>query len=108
MTPRFWASRSMAPGVIWPSPRIVRSAFRCSRTSNPRAKFPAPICPIGAGNFALGFEVREQRKADLTILGEGQMTPGAIDRDAQNLGVMFEELRHHLLVQDHLVAADGT
>src|SRR5207245_7618804 len=41
------------------------------------------------------------------IFREGQMTPDPVYRDAQELCLELLELGEHLLVQSHLVGADG-
>jgi hypothetical protein len=43
---------------------------------------------------------------DVAVLGEGQMEPYAVDRYAQDPRIVLVELRHDLLIEHHLIAAD--
>src|SRR5439155_8902588 len=60
---------------------------------------------IGPCQLALRFEVREQREMEVAVLGEGQVTPHAVYRDAHQLRVELPELREHGLIQRQLVGA---
>ena len=42
----------------------------------------------------------------VAVVGEGEVAPDAVDRDAQQLGVELLELRQELVVERQLVAAD--
>jgi hypothetical protein len=70
--------------------------------------FSFPISSIGACDLSLRVEVREQREVQMTVLGECLMTTSTIDRDAQELGSRLVELRKDLIIERHLVTADGT
>src|SRR2546426_12603644 len=52
-----------------------------------RRPVPRAICTIGRGNSSLGLKIREQRKSELAVVREGQMTPDPIDRDTYQLCV---------------------
>jgi hypothetical protein len=67
----------------------------------------AVIGAIFPRDVAFGFEVGQQRKVKLAVLREGEMAPHAVDRNPENLGAEFAKLRQHLVVERHLVAADG-
>jgi hypothetical protein len=54
------------------------------------------------------MEVRQQRKVQVAMLGEGLVAPGPVHRNAQELSPMLVELGEHLVVERHLVAADWT
>ena len=54
------------------------------------------------------MEVRQQRKVQVAMLGEGLVAPGPVHRNAQELSPMLVELWEHLVVERHLVAADWT
>ena len=64
------------------------------------------IHAVAPRHVALGLEVGEQRKLELAASRERAMAPRAVDRDAEQLGVVFRELVRHLVVERHLIAAD--
>src|SRR5207249_2147934 len=53
----------------------------------------------------LGLEVREQGEVELALVGERSVAPGAIHRDAEQLGAVAVEIGEDLVVQRHLIAA---
>src|SRR6266446_2378363 len=55
-----------------------------------------------------GLEVREQGEMQFALAGERSVAPGAIHRDAEQLGAVALELGQDLVVQRHLIAADRT
>jgi hypothetical protein len=55
----------------------------------------------------LGLKVGEKRKVDMVMLREGIVTPDAIDRDAKDLGAILFKLRERLVVEGHLITANG-
>jgi hypothetical protein len=61
------------------------------------------ICTILFSDRTLGLEVGEQRKMKFTLLRVGLVTPCAIDRNAQYLGVVLMKHWTHLIVECHLV-----
>jgi len=66
-----------------------------------------PVHAIGAGHRALGLVIGQEREAQRPLFGESPVRPAAIHRDAEQHGVEALELRQHLVVQGHLVAAAG-
>src|SRR3954470_3506518 len=56
----------------------------------------------------LGMEVRQQRKVQVAMLGEGLVAPGSVYGEAQELGPVLAKLGKDLVVERHLVAADRT
>src|ERR1700677_1014838 len=46
-----------------------------------------PIGAIGMGDCSFGCKIGEQRKVQLAVFGEGAVTPGAIDRNTQQVGL---------------------
>src|SRR5205823_3535427 len=63
---------------------------------------------VAARHRPLRLEVREQGKVQLALVGERPVAPRAIHRDAEELGAVARELGEDLVVQRHLIAADGT
>ena len=44
----------------------------------------------------------------MAVFGEGTVAPHAVDRDAEQTRAVALEFGEHLVVQSHLIAADGT
>src|SRR5258708_3446687 len=65
------------------------------------------IDAIVPGNGALGLEVREKRELEPAVLLEREVAPDAVDRDPEQLGAELPEFRQDLVIERHLVAADG-
>ena len=59
-------------------------------------------------DISLGFEVGQQRKAQLSVVRECDVTPHAVDRNADQLGVESRKLWKDFVVEPHLIAADRT
>jgi hypothetical protein len=63
---------------------------------------------VGARHVSLGLEVRQQGEVKLARLGKSAVAPDAVDRDPEHLRAVAPELRKDLVVERHLIAADGT
>src|SRR5258708_25851693 len=61
---------------------------------------------IAARDRPFGLEIRQQRELQLAVADEGEVTPDAIHRDAQQLGTKAPKLWQHFVIERHLVAAD--
>src|SRR5258707_2280747 len=65
-----------------------------------------PISSVALRDLTLGVEVRQQRKMQVAVFGEGLVAPSAVYRNSQELSAMFAELGKDFIVKRHLVAAD--
>src|ERR1700704_4681722 len=70
--------------------------------------FIGTIGAVFPRHFALGFKIGEQRKVQAAVASKGGMAPDAVDRDTQQLCLVFMELRKNLVVQSHLIAKTRT
>src|SRR6185312_10597630 len=67
-------------------------------------------CPIDAvclRHRALRLEVRKEREMELPFRRERRVTPRAVHGDPEELRLVASKLRHDLVVERHLVSADG-
>jgi hypothetical protein len=85
----------------------LHDAVRIDHIQGPLARtvFVA-VGVIRPGDVALGLEVGKQREMQVPILGEGEMTPDPVHRDAHELRIELLELGEQLLVQGKLIGAD--
>ena len=54
------------------------------------------------------MEIGQQRKMQTAVLGISLMAPGAIHRNAEELGAVLAELGEDFIVERQLIAADRT
>ena len=54
------------------------------------------------------MEVGDQGEMKLVCFRVGLMTPGSVDRNADQFGAMLPELRQYHIVEGHLIATNGT
>ena len=56
----------------------------------------------------LGLEVAQEREVEMARVPEGCVAPDAVYRDADDVGTQAMKLRVQLVIEAHLVTADGT
>src|SRR5689334_8346644 len=66
------------------------------------------VSTVGARHGALRLEIRKQRKVKPPILRESLMTPGPVDEDSEQFGLLFVKLGENFIVERDLVAAHRT
>ena len=58
------------------------------------------------GDLALGREIGEQRKMEVTVTGKGRVAPHPVDRNVQQFRVALAKHREDFVVKRHLIATD--
>jgi hypothetical protein len=66
------------------------------------------IYSIKARDCSFRLEVNEERKTQLAISAEGQVTPGSVHRNAEEFGIQFLKLREQFVIESRLISADWT
>src|SRR5947208_291304 len=111
-TSRFGGLRGVLRVRMAFAPRDVAPADDPLAVDDEQRSLAEPVAvavrSVAARHRPLRLEVREQGKVQLALVGERPVAPGAIHRDAEELGAVARELGEDLVVQRHLIAADGT
>ncbi len=73
-----------------------------------RGAFRIAVDAVLFGDIAFGFEIREQGEMKPAVLGERLVAPDPVHGNAEQRRAELVEFREELIVEPHLVAADGT